>query len=215
MSLAQSEQTAEWVEEAAAPPVEHPQPFWRSLHFFNAYRLFLAVFLLAIVTVWGDSLQFASRNLTLFGVTAVLYVLFSAVCFALVRMKWRFNLQITVQAVADIAFIVVLMHASGGISSGLGLLLLATLAAVGLISRGRLALFHAALASIAVLLEHTYSVLRFDASVAQLYRPACSRWVILRQRGSLMRSLSTPRQASGWRHSARSISPTWRRSISS
>src|SRR5262249_58186192 len=59
------------------------------------------------------------------------------------------------------------MFASSGISSGLGLLLLTTLAGAGLISRGRLTLFFAALASIAVLLEHTYEVLHFDASVAQ------------------------------------------------
>ena len=48
---------------------------------------------------------------------------------------------------ADIVFIVLLMFASGGISSGLGLLLLSGLAAAGLISRGRLTLFYAALAS--------------------------------------------------------------------
>ncbi|MCI3952203.1 MAG: integral rane sensor signal transduction histidine kinase, partial [Burkholderiales bacterium] len=165
MPVANPEQTVPWAIDGVEP-AEQPQPFWRSLHFFNAYRLFVAVFLLAIVTVWGNSLQFASRNLTLFGVTAALYVAFSIVCFALVRLKWRFNLQITVQAVADIVFIVVMMHASGGISSGMGLLLLATLAAVGLISRGRLALAHAALASIAVLLEHTYSVLRLDENVS-------------------------------------------------
>lgn len=165
MPFANPEQTVPWAIDGVEP-AEQPQPFWRSLHFFNAYRLFVAVFLLAIVTVWGNSLQFASRNLTLFGVTAALYVAFSIVCFALVRLKWRFNLQITVQAVADIVFIVVMMHASGGISSGMGLLLLATLAAVGLISRGRLALAHAALASIAVLLEHTYSVLRLDENVS-------------------------------------------------
>ena len=35
-------------------------------------------------------------------------------CFGLGRLRWRFNLQITVQALADIVFIVVLMHASGG-----------------------------------------------------------------------------------------------------
>ena len=165
MPYANPEQTAPWgIDDVESS--EQPQSFWRSLHFFNAYRLFVAVFLLTIVAFWGNTLQFGSRNLTLFSVTAALYVVFSIVCFALVRLKWRFSLQITVQAVADIVFIVVLMHASGGISSGLGLLLLATLAAVGLISRGRLALFHAALASIAVLLEHSYSVLRFDDNVA-------------------------------------------------
>lgn len=165
MPFANPEQAAPWAIDGVEP-AEQPQPFWRSLHVFNAYRLFVAVFLLAIVMIWGNSLQFGSRNLTLFGITAVLYVAFSIICFGLVRLKWRFTLQITVQAVADIVFIVVLMHASGGISSGLGLLLLATLAAVGMISRGRLALFHAALASIAVLLEHTYSVLRYDENVA-------------------------------------------------
>jgi two-component system, NtrC family, sensor histidine kinase PilS len=165
MSVANADQAVHWVIDGIETG-EQPQPFWRSLRLFNGYRLFVAVFLLAIVTLWGNSLQFASRNLTLFGVTAALYVAFSVLCFALGRLKWRFNLQITVQALADIVFIVVLMHASGGISSGLGLLLLATLAAVGLISRGRLALFHAALASIAVLLEHTYSVLRFEENIA-------------------------------------------------
>lgn len=165
MPFANPQHAAPWVIDGVEL-AEKPQPFWRSLHFFNAYRLFVAVFLLGIVTFWGNTLQFGARSLALFAVTAALYVAFSVLCFALVRLQWRFNLQITVQAVADIVFIVVLMHASGGISSGLGLLLLATLAAVGLISRGRLALFHAALASIAVLLEHTYSVLRYDENVA-------------------------------------------------
>jgi len=48
-----------------------------------------------------------------------------------------------------------------------GLLLLTTLAGAGLIARGRLTLFYAALASIAVLLEQTYEVLNFDVPVAQ------------------------------------------------
>ena len=87
--------------------------------------------------------------------------------FTLIKIRWRFNLQLSIQVVGDIAFMVTLMHASGGISSGLGLLLLATLAGAGLISRGRLSLFYAALASIAVLLEHTYAVLRFEASSGQ------------------------------------------------
>ena len=71
------------------------------------------------------------------------------------------------QVGADILFIVVLMFASGGISSGLGLLLLSGLAAAGLISRGRLTLFYAALASIAVLLEHTAQVLFYSGQTTQ------------------------------------------------
>jgi two-component system sensor histidine kinase PilS (NtrC family) len=74
--------------------------------------------------------------------------------------RWpRFNLLLSAQVSADIFFIVLLMHASGGIQSGLGLLLLGPLAATGMVSRGRLAMFLAAMASIMLLLEQTYQVL--------------------------------------------------------
>src|SRR6185369_7641952 len=95
------------------------------------------------------------------------YGLFSLLCFILIRIRWRFDVQLTVQVVGDIAAIALLSYASNGITSGLGLLLLTTLAGAGLISRGRLTLFYAALASIAVLLEQAYEVLVFQESVAQ------------------------------------------------
>jgi two-component system sensor histidine kinase PilS (NtrC family) len=45
-------------------------------------------------------------------------------------------------------------------------ILLVSLAAAGLITRGRLAFFHAAFASIALLLEQTFQIWRFDAAAA-------------------------------------------------
>ena len=167
MSIAHPGHAVQWVANSAPPAADYPDWFWRSLYFFTIYRLVIAGLLLTAVAIWGGALQFGSQNLTLFVVAAVLYVLFSILCFTLIKIRWRFNLQLTVQVAADIGFIVTLMRASGGISSGLGLLLLASLAAAALISRGRLTLFYAALASIAVLLEHTYAVLNHDASVAQ------------------------------------------------
>ena len=141
--------------------------FWRSLFFFNVYRLVVAIVLLTVVFAWGERIQFGSRDPVLFMVTAVLYAVFSVLCFALIRIRWRFNLQLGIEVGADVLFVSVLIYASHGISSGLGVLLLTTLAGAGLISRGRLTLFHAAMASIAVLLEQTYEVLHFDANVAQ------------------------------------------------
>ncbi len=156
-----------WAAEAALPAGEYPEPFWRSLFFFNAYRLAVALLLLLSVAVWGKNLWFGSHDFTLFVVTAVAYAVFGVACFVLISARRRFNLQLTLQVMADIGFIMVMMFASNGISSGLGLLLLATLAGAGLISRGRLTLFFAALASIAVLLEHTYEVLKLEAASAQ------------------------------------------------
>jgi two-component system sensor histidine kinase PilS (NtrC family) len=65
----------------------------------------------------------------------------------------------------------VLMYASSGIRSGLGVMLLISLAGAALVSRGRLTLFYAALASIAVLLEQSYWVLVQDFSTANYLQP--------------------------------------------
>ncbi len=157
----------QWEADVAIPSGEYPEPFWRSLFFFNVYRLIVGLLLLLVVAIWGNNVLFGSYDLTLFLVTDIAYVVFSIACFVLISARWQFNLQLTLQVAADIGFIVVLLFASGGISSGLGLLLLTTLAGAGLISRGRLTLFFAALAGIAVLLEHTYEVLKFDAPEAQ------------------------------------------------
>ena len=155
---------------ALSVPAQSPEPpdsYWRSLLLFNGYRLVVALLLLATTAVFGDKLSFGSTDFKLFVIVSAGYVVFSLFCFAVIALRRHFNLQLGVQVGADILFIVVLMFASGGISSGLGLLLLSGLAAAGLISRGRLTLFYAALASIAVLLEHTMQVLYFDGLTTQ------------------------------------------------
>jgi two-component system sensor histidine kinase PilS (NtrC family) len=145
----------------------YPESYWRSLHFFNIYRLVIALVLLGSVLPSSSALQLGSHDRTLFIQVAIAYLVFSVVCAALIRTRWRFNVQIAVQVVLDIVFVTVLIFASRGITSGLGLLLLTTLAGAALISRGRLALFFAALASIAILLEHGYEVLVFQESATQ------------------------------------------------
>jgi len=167
MGMAGAGRPALWEADIPAPAGELVEPFWRSLFYFNVYRLLVALLLLMSVAVWGSSLWFGSRDLTLFVVANVGYLMFSVACFVLVSARRRFNMQLTVQVAADVGFMVLLLYASGGISSGLGLLLLTTLAGAGLISRGRLTLFYAALASIGVLLEQTYEVLKLDVPETQ------------------------------------------------
>jgi two-component system sensor histidine kinase PilS (NtrC family) len=143
----------------------YPNSYWRSLFYFNVYRLIVATLLLVTAVVFSDSL-FGSRNLNLYLYTSAAYI-FSTVVFFVTTTSRRpeFNLQIALQVSADVLFITLLTYASGGVSGGLGLLLLASLAAAGIISRGRLTLFFASLASIAVLLEHTFETLYHDGSV--------------------------------------------------
>ena len=152
---------------AAARSSEPSDPYWRSLFFFNGYRFVIALLLLSVTTIFGREILFGSMNFELFVNVAAVYVIFSLSCFLVIASRRHFHLQLGIQVGADIVFIVVLMFASGGISSGLGLLLLSGLAAAGLISRGRLTLFYAALASIAVLIEHTVQVLFHSGQTAQ------------------------------------------------
>lgn len=78
-----------------------------------------------------------------------------------------FNWQLALQVSSDIVFFTIMLYASGGLQSGLGVLLLVSLAGAGLISRGRLALFFASMATIGLLLQETYSVLTVDFYSAQ------------------------------------------------
>ena len=167
MSSVGVQRPALWEADTAVPAGEHAEPFWRSLFYFNVYRLLVALLLLMSVAIWGTALWLGSRDLTLFVVASVVYLIFGVAGFVLISTRRRFNLQLTLQIAADVGFIVLLLYASSGISSGLGLLLLTTLAGAGLISRGRLTLFFAALASIGVLLEQTYEVLKLDVPETQ------------------------------------------------
>ena len=131
--------------------MDYPSTYWRSLFYFNTYRLAVAALLLASTIVVGQNLLFGSWNKPLFLSVSVAYALFAAASFITISAhRPGFQLQIAMQVCADIVFVVLLLHASGGISSGLGLLLLANLAAAGIISRGRLTLFYASLAAVAV-----------------------------------------------------------------
>jgi len=83
-----------------------------------------------------------------------------------------FNLQISAHVALDIVAITLLMFASGGIRSGLGVMLLIAITGAALVAPRRLAMLYAALAAIALLLEQTYWMLRFDAPEANYLQPA-------------------------------------------
>ncbi len=142
--------------------------FWRSLKYFNIYRFGLAVFVLALLWVFDVHALYGETKGHLFEITAWLYALSALLSLVVLRQRWlHFSWQLAVQVCSDIAALTVLAYASGGVLSSVGLLLMVSLAVAGMISRGRLTLFFAALASIAALLEHSYAVLHDGAPAMQ------------------------------------------------
>lgn len=146
----------------------YPGDFWRSLRFYNFYRFALALLFVTLARVVGSKLSLGADNLALFFYASSAYLVAVLLSFVLLYLrKPRFTWQLALQVCGDILVLPVLSYASGGVQSNVGLLLLISLAAAGLISRGRITLFFAALASIATLLVQAYAVLSDDAPAAQ------------------------------------------------
>jgi two-component system sensor histidine kinase PilS (NtrC family) len=158
---------------AAREPQIVPDSFWVSLRYFNAYRIAIAALFLASAVIYGDALNLGSHDLRLFTTAAAAY-LAAAIGFqvALKRVPRSFDSHLTAHVCTDIGATVVLMFASGGFRSGLAVMLLISIAAASLVSRGRLLLFYAALATIAVLLEQAVEVFAFGESVGGFLPPA-------------------------------------------
>ncbi|MBI2315799.1 MAG: HAMP domain-containing histidine kinase [Betaproteobacteria bacterium] len=157
---------------SALPQVEAGESFWGSLRYFNLYRIAVGGLFLLVVLFYGDTLNLGAHNLRLFVFASAIY-LGAALVFHVVLSKWpaHFNAQLTLHVLADIAALTLLMNASAGVRSGLGVMLFISLAGAALVSRGTLMLFYAALASIAVLLEQSYWVLVYDFSTANFVQP--------------------------------------------
>jgi two-component system, NtrC family, sensor histidine kinase PilS len=144
-----------------------PESFWISLRYFNLYRIAVAALFLVTTLVYGDSLNLGSHRLDLFRFVAAGY-LAVAILFQVVLRNLRefFNHQLTAHAAIDVLAITVLMYASGGIRSGVGVMLLISLTGAAIVAPRRLNYLYAALAAIALLLEQGYWVLGFDVPVA-------------------------------------------------
>ncbi|MBL8430279.1 MAG: histidine kinase [Dechloromonas sp.] len=141
---------------------------WRSFQYFNLYRLVLAaLFFLAIVFPheWTARLNLLPSPL-LFWLTGGYMVATLAGLLLATHWQHRFNRQLSVQMAVDVGVVSSLMYLAGGVGSGLSVFLLVSLAAASLVGRGRLVLFYAALATLAILLTQIYGIVThgFDES---------------------------------------------------
>jgi len=149
----------------SSPRTEESQG-WKPLQLFNLYRLTLSgVFVL--LSIGGPIVQpLGSRFSDQFFNVSIAYFIFAVV--SLFSIYWRkpaFFRQVYIQSSVDIFAMTVLMFASGGVSSGLGFLLIVAVAGGSILMASRSAIFFAAMASIAVLAEEFFGHLSGALSV--------------------------------------------------
>lgn len=147
------------------------ESYWRSLRYFSVYRLVAAAVFLMAFLMTGGTANLASQDVGLFlwADSAYLVVAFTFL-FILTRFERGFNLQLSSQVVCDVLFLTLLMYASGGAKSGFAIMLVVVVAGAALVGQGRLTLFFAALATLAILIEQAVRLFRFNADADDFVR---------------------------------------------
>jgi two-component system sensor histidine kinase PilS (NtrC family) len=145
---------------------------WTSLRYFVLYRCCIAGLLFASTLFHPSAFSILSpdpgyANLVLTGA----YLLATTLSLAAVHYyRQRFNAQLTAHVLIDVLVLTLLMHSGGGLRSGLGAMLLVTLAGAGIVGQGRLVLMFAAMATLAVLFEQSYRAIVLDIEMVDFFQ---------------------------------------------
>lgn len=139
---------------------DEPDLAWRVLGTLNTFRVLIAATLLVLFLISTEPRVFGEQSPTLFWTTAVAYLAFGIMSAYSLRRRWLGTAVLAFgHTLLDIAAIVVLMTASGGISSGLGGLLIVFVGAASLVLPAQLPTVLAAIATLAILSEQAMSQL--------------------------------------------------------
>jgi two-component system sensor histidine kinase PilS (NtrC family) len=150
----------------------HTESYWISLRYFNIYRIAVASLFLGLTLAYEDALGLGKHRFELFRYASAGYLLLGIVFHGVMsRLHERFDMQLSLHAFLDIVAITLLMYASGGIRSGIGVMLLISLTGAAVVAPRRLTFLYAAVAAIALLLEQGYWVLVHDVPEENFLQP--------------------------------------------
>src|ERR1700693_2760088 len=126
---------------------------WRVLGLLNLYRVLAPLTLLGLYYL-GGARGMAVSSPQLFFAASIAYLCFGLGNVILVRRRLaNVKLQTLLQAVVDITALMLLVHACGGVASGLGILFLVPVGSLAFLLPPRRAFFLAAVTALAVLAD--------------------------------------------------------------
>ena len=143
----------------------HPALNWRVLATLNLYRILVPLVLMALYTIGGTrGIRVESARLYLGA--AVSYLCFGLTSVILVRRRLATAATQTIlQATVDMVVLMMLLHASGGVANGLGLLFLLPVGGLAFLLQPRTAFFLAAIAALAVLADTIWQQVGGDTDI--------------------------------------------------
>jgi len=143
---------------------------WSLLKVFFIYRFIISSLFVILFYSHFDPSILKDHNNQLYRIVSHSYLIFSVLSGYLISTRlFNYSYQAQIAILSDIIFIILLMHSNGSINSGIGILLVVSTAAGGLLIGGRCALFFAALASLSVSAEHIYSIFTHTVSPSFTY----------------------------------------------
>jgi two-component system, NtrC family, sensor histidine kinase PilS len=145
---------------------------WRVVGLLNLYRLLVPVVLVAMLWTGSSRWAIASSQPGLFLSACVSYFTAALLLVVARRLHWT-SLRIVaiVNASVDAVAIALILYASGGVSSGLGILLVLPVLAMALLANHRDAFLIASVAALAVLIQQIFTGLE-DAAPSTDYTTA-------------------------------------------
>ena len=130
---------------------------WRALRLFSLYRIILSGFLLVLIVSGHLPDPFGKNVPGMFRAGVVGYLIVAVALLFLVQYRRPpFRQQVFAQIMVDFIVFGVLMYASGGVASGIALLLVMSVAAGSLLLIGRTAYVFAAAGSLVILLVELF-----------------------------------------------------------
>jgi two-component system sensor histidine kinase PilS (NtrC family) len=142
---------------AASAPSAPTDLAWRVIGLLNLYRLLVPLVLMAVQALAGSQWALLATRPRLFLSACIAYLTAGVLLIIARRLAWS-SLRIValVNCGVDAAALALILYASGGVSSGLGILLVLPVGAMAVLADHRDAFLLAAVAAIAVLVQQIF-----------------------------------------------------------
>lgn len=125
---------------------------WSPLQLYSIYRLILAGIVLVMGITQYSQTAIEPLEAHIYSISSNSYLVFSVFCiFTTHFRKPGFSVQLFSQSILDIAFLLAIIYANGGLNSGLAILILLPVILPSILQPGKFSLFLSAFAVIALL----------------------------------------------------------------
>jgi two-component system, NtrC family, sensor histidine kinase PilS len=145
----------------------------RARDIINLFRALLSFIFVSFYLYISPNYWWDTGSAVLFFRLSIAYLCLSSLLLVLNAIRPRlFKTLHPLITITDIIFILFLMYAAGGMQSSLGLLLIITIVGASIITNGRLAFFYAAIATLGLLFEQSYQILKWNLEISFITQPA-------------------------------------------